>query len=77
LGYFFLYAQIRLFTSSPDSIDGLEVNDDWLHALIRHESVHILYLQMARGSPKAIGSLFGHIVLALPHSITPSFMLNA
>ncbi|MFT7410911.1 MAG: hypothetical protein ACI9EX_001514 [Oleispira sp.] len=73
---FFPYAQIRLFSSPPDSINGLEVNDDWLHALIRHEYVHILHLQMARGLPKATGSIFGNIVLALPHSITPSFMLE-
>lgn len=73
---FFPYAQIRLFSSPPDSINGLEVSDDWLHGLIRHEYVHILQLQMARGLPKAIDHIFGNIVLAFPHSMTPSFMLE-
>lgn len=73
---FFPYAQIRLFSSPPDSVNGLEVNDDWLHSLIRHEYVHVLQLQMARGLPKAINHIFGNIVLAFPHSMTPSFMLE-
>lgn len=73
---FFPFAQIRLFSSPPDSIDGLEVNDDWLHTLIRHEYVHILHMQMARGLPEALRKLFGNIVVAFPHSLTPSFMLE-
>ncbi|MFT7260791.1 MAG: hypothetical protein ACI9MS_002662 [Glaciecola sp.] len=73
---FFPYAQIRLFSSPPDKVDGLEVNDDWLHTLIRHEYVHVLHLQMSRGLPKAIGNVLGNIVLAYPHAMTPSFMLE-
>ena len=73
---FFPFAQIRLFSSPPDSIDGLEVNDDWLHTLIRHEYVHILHMQMARGLPETLRKLFGNIVVAFPHSLTPSFMLE-
>jgi hypothetical protein len=73
---FFPYAQIRLFSSPPDKVDGLEVNDDWLHTLIRHEYVHILHLQMSRGLPKAIGNVLGNVVLAFPHAMTPSFMLE-
>lgn len=73
---FFPYAQIRLFSSPPDSVEGLEVNDDWLHTLIRHEYVHVLHQQMARGLPKAMRDVFGNIVLAFPHSMTPSFMLE-
>jgi hypothetical protein len=73
---FFPYAQIRLFSSPPDKVDGLEVNDDWLHTLIRHEYVHVLHLQMSRGLPKAIGNILGNVVLAFPHAMTPSFMLE-
>jgi len=70
------YAQIRLFSSPPDSVSGLETNDDWLHGLIRHEYVHILQVQMARGFPKVANKIFGNIFFAYPHSITPSFMLE-
>ena len=70
------YAQIRLFSSPPDSINGLEASDDWLHGLIRHEYVHILQVQMARGFPKSIDRIFGNIFLAFPHAMTPSFMLE-
>jgi hypothetical protein len=73
---FFPYAQIRLFSSPPDSVNGLEVNDDWLHTLIRHEYVHILQLQMARGLPKNINHILGNVALAFPHAMTPSFMLE-
>jgi hypothetical protein len=70
------YAQIRLFNSPPDNVNGLETNDDWLHGLIRHEYVHILHVQMARGFPKVIDRIFGNIFFAFPHALTPSFMLE-
>ncbi len=73
---FFPFAQIRLFSSPPDSVNGLEVNDDWLHTLIRHEYVHVLQLQMKRGVPEDINNIFGNLVFSFPHAITPSFMLE-
>lgn len=73
---FFPFAQIRLFSSPPDSVNGLEVNDDWLHTLIRHEYVHVLHLEMERGAPKELRDIFGRMVLLFPHTITPSFMLE-
>ncbi len=73
---FYPYAQIRLFSSPPDTVSGLEVNDDWLHTLIRHEYVHILHLEMSRGAPKDIRKIFGRVPVLFPHAITPSFMLE-
>lgn len=73
---FYPFSQIRLFSSPPDSVGGLEVNDDWLHSLIRHEYVHILQLEMARGAPSALRGVFGRVPLLFPHTITPSFMLE-
>lgn len=73
---FFPFAQIRLFASPPDRISGLEVNDDWLHTLIRHEYVHILQLEMERGYPKGLRNIFGRVFFSFPHAITPSFMLE-
>lgn len=73
---FYPYAQIRLFSSPPDTVSGLEVNDDWLHTLIRHEYVHILHLEMSRGAPKDLRKIFGRVPVLFPHAITPSFMLE-
>lgn len=73
---FFPFAQIRLYTSPPDSIDGLEESDDWLHTLIRHEYVHILHMEMASASPEFLRNVFGRLVVLFPHTMTPSFMLE-
>ena len=73
---FFPFAQIRLFSSPPDSVNSLEVNDDWLHTLIRHEYVHILHMEMARGAPEELRDIFGRFPLLYPHAMTPSFMLE-
>ena len=73
---FFPFAQIRLFTSPPDTISGLEESDDWLHTLIRHEYVHVLHLEMAAASPEFLRNIFGRLVFSFPHSMTPSFMLE-
>lgn len=73
---FYPFSQIRLFSSPPDSVSGLEVNDDWLHTLIRHEYVHILHLEMARGAPETLRTVFGRVPVFFPHTITPSFMLE-
>jgi Tol biopolymer transport system component len=73
---FFPFAQIRLYTSPPDSISGLEESDDWLHTLIRHEYVHILHMEMASASPEFLRDIFGRLVIFFPHTMTPSFMLE-
>jgi hypothetical protein len=73
---FFPFAQIRLYTSPPDSISGLEESDDWLHTLIRHEYVHVLHMEMASASPDFLRDIFGRVVAFFPHAMTPSFMLE-
>ena len=73
---FFPFAQIRLYTSPPDTISGLEESDDWLHTLIRHEYVHILHMEMAAASPDFLQNIFGRLVVLFPHTMTPSFMLE-
>jgi hypothetical protein len=73
---YFPFAQIRLFSSPPDSINGLEVNDDWLQTLIRHEYVHVLHLEMSRTAPEKLREIFGRLFILFPHAITPSFMLE-
>jgi hypothetical protein len=73
---FFPFAQIRLYTSPPDTVSGLEESDDWLHTLIRHEYVHILHMEMASASPEFLRNIFGRLVILFPHTMTPSFMLE-
>lgn len=73
---FYPFAQIRLFSSPPDSINGLEVNDDWLQTLIRHEYVHVLHVEMNRTAPEAMRKIFGRLFILFPHAISPSFMLE-
>jgi len=73
---YFPFAQIRLFSSPPDSINGLEVNDDWLQTLIRHEYVHVLHLEMSRTAPEKLREIFGRLFILFPHAYTPSFMLE-
>jgi len=70
------YAQIRLFASPPDAVEGLETYDDWLHLLIRHEYVHILHMEMSSGLPDKGRSVLGRHILTFPHAMTPSFLLE-
>jgi hypothetical protein len=73
---FFPFAQIRLYSTPPDSVTGLEESDDWLHTLIRHEYVHILHMEMADETPEFLRNIFGRMLVLFPHAITPSFMLE-
>ncbi len=73
---FYPFAQIRLFSSPPDSVNGLEVNDDWLQTLIRHEYVHVLHLEMKRGAPQSLRNVLGRLPVFFPHTISPAFMLE-
>lgn len=73
---FFPFAQIRLYSTPPDTVSGLEESDDWLHTLIRHEYVHVLHMEMADGVPEFMRNIFGRLVVLFPHAITPSFMLE-
>ncbi|WP_221800596.1 hypothetical protein [Oceanobacter mangrovi] len=70
------FAQIRLFASPPDSVNGLESYDSWLHLLIRHEYTHILQMELARGAPGALRRVFGRQWFTFPHMFEPSFMLE-
>lgn len=78
------FAQIRLYSSPPQDVNSLESSDDWLHGLIRHEYVHVLHTEMARGSVKISRNIFGRTPLLpvlvplspFPHALTPSMLLE-
>lgn len=70
------YPQIRLFASPPQADSGLSHYDDWLHLLIRHEYVHILHMEMSRGTVAKSRDLFGRWLFGFPHALTPSMILE-
>lgn len=78
------FAQMRLYSSPPQDVNSLESSDDWLHGLIRHEYVHVLHTEMARGSVKISRNVFGRTPLLpfivpvspFPHALTPSMLLE-
>lgn len=80
----FPFAQIRLYASPPQDLNGLETIGDWLPGLIRHEYVHVLHTEMASGMPEVGRHIFGRtpllpviIPLSLfPHSLTPPMLLE-
>lgn len=80
----FPFAQIRLYASPPQDMNGLESIDDWLHGLIRHEYVHVLHTEMANGITDSARDVFGRTPLfpllvplsPFPHALTPSLMLE-
>jgi hypothetical protein len=72
----FPFAQIRLIMSPPDDVTSLEVNDEWLHTLIRHEYVHIMHMELAGGAVAALRHIFGRNFFLFPHALTPSVLLE-
>lgn len=80
----FPFAQIRLYASPPQDVNGLDSMDDWLHGLILHEYVHILHSEMASGSAAGLRRLFGRTPLlpllvplsSFPHALSPPLLLE-
>lgn len=70
------FPQIRLFSSPPQDINGLENNDEWMAALIRHEYVHILHMEMAKGIPDSGRKIFGRLPFFFPHALTPPLFIE-
>ncbi|TWI72469.1 hypothetical protein LZ24_01611 [Desulfobotulus alkaliphilus] len=70
------YGRIRLFVSAPSDPGSLESYDEWLHLLIRHEYVHILHMEMGRGTVNTGRKIFGRFPLLFPHVLTPVFLLE-
>lgn len=70
------YPQIRLYASPPESNSSLARYDDWLHLLIRHEYVHILHMELARGGANRSRSILGRWPFSFPHMFSPSMILE-
>jgi hypothetical protein len=72
----FPFAQIRLFMSPPEDVNGLEANDEWLHMLIRHEYAHIMHMELGEGVVKGLRKVLGRNGLLFPHALTPSMLIE-
>ncbi len=68
--------RITLIVRPPSSGNGLEDYDHWLELVFIHEYIHILHLDMANGSPKALRKLFGRLPLLFPHLFQPSWLIE-
>ena len=69
---FFPFAQIRLYLTPPNDVNGLENYGDWLTLLIRHEYAHVLQMEMAAGVPEIGRHIVGRAPILFPHAfVTP------
>ncbi len=71
-----------IFVSSPDSVESLEDNSDWLETVIKHEYLHILHLDKATGRAAYIRKIFGRteylfpFFTAFPNTFQPSWIIE-
>lgn len=67
---------ITLIVRPPTNSNGLEDYDHWLRLVFIHEYAHVLHMDMANGSPKALRNILGRFPLLFPHLFQPSWMLE-
>ena len=71
-----------IFVSSPDSVESLEDNSDWLETVIKHEYLHILHLDKATGAAAYIRKIFGRaeylfpFFTAFPNTFQPGWIIE-
>jgi len=56
----------NIFLSAPDDLNSLEDHNGWLEMVFRHEYIHIVHLDKARGAPLFIRKIFGREGLFIP-----------
>ncbi len=57
---------INIFMSAPDDIESLEEHNGWLDTVFKHELVHIIHLDKARGAPITVRRILGRHPLVFP-----------
>ncbi len=71
-----------IFLSSPDSVNSIEDNSDWLETVIKHEYIHILHLDKATGAASVMRKIFGRAAYifpfftAFPNAYQPSWLIE-
>jgi len=69
--------RITLYPAAPDDAMSLEDHADWLETLIRHEYVHTLHMDKARGTPLWLRDhLFGRHYLLFPNIWQPRWLIE-
>ena len=66
----------QIFLSSPDDINALEDHNGWLELVFRHEYLHIVHLDKARGAPLLIRKIFGRHASFIPTTFPNAFQPN-
>ena len=66
----------HIFLSAPDDINTLEDHNGWLELVFRHEYLHIVHLDKARGAPLTIRKIFGRHPSFIPTTFPNAFQPN-
>lgn len=66
------YDAIRLFVTAPEDLSTLGDYDDWLTALVTHESAHVHHIDNISGVPTVPNAIVGKIYA--PNQVQPSWI---
>jgi hypothetical protein len=68
------YNTIRLYATAPEDLSPLDDYDDWMTAIVFHESTHIAHLDQVSGIATLINALLGKVYT--PNAIAPRWFLE-
>lgn len=70
----------HIFLAAPDELNSLEDHNGWLELVFRHEYIHIVHLDKARGAPEFIRKIFGReglfIPTVFPNAFQPAWFIE-
>lgn len=66
----------HIFLSAPDDINSLEDHNGWLELVFRHEYLHIVHLDKARGAPLTVRKILGRHPSFIPTTFPNAFQPN-
>ena len=64
-----------VFLSPPDEGELLQ-NQSWLDLVLSHELFHLVHLDMARGAPLGLRSVFGRLPFLFPNVFQPGWIVE-
>ena len=64
-----------IFLAPPDDGELLQ-NREWLDLVLVHELFHVVHLDMARGAPLGLRSLFGRLPFLFPNVFQPGWIIE-
>ena len=70
----------NVFLSAPDGLNSLEDHNGWLEMVFRHEYIHIVHLDKARGAPLYVRKVLGReglfIPTVFPNAFQPAWFIE-